>query len=396
MRGGFEMWFGRGPAMTTGLAALLIFCVLYAFWPRATVVVSPEVSEVCRKVTVEASTAVTVVDVDGGRVPARAVKDSFTVSVKVPVSGSVRSGATKASGRVAFVNETDRAWSVPKGTMVATAGGVRFRTVEAAVVPPATVRHFMGLAVDADSGMTVVDVEAEEPGTSGNVAAGRITVVVAGAFPGLKVTNPEPTSGGEDKITPAVSPVDLATARRLIASEAAREAAARLAVKSPAGFSVVRDTIVVERQEPTFSAAPFTPSAELVASCRASASALAVKEAEVLKVARGKFLSEVVAGGGEVISSEVEMKITGAARKSSAAASIDVTAQARVSAKVDADKLARELAGKSVREAESLLATRQGVSGFSIYPQADGEARLPRFPSWIHVIVGDVDAAGRG
>ena len=120
------MWFGRGPAVTTGLAALLIFCVLYAFWPRATVVVSPEVSEVCRKVTVEASTAVTVVDVDGGRVPARAVKDSFTVSVKVPVSGSVRSGATKASGRVAFVNETERAVSVPKGTMVATAGGCGF------------------------------------------------------------------------------------------------------------------------------------------------------------------------------------------------------------------------------------------------------------------------------
>ena len=388
MRGGFGARPGRGLAAMMGPPALLIFATLYALWPRATVVVSPAVSGARHKVVIEASTAAAGVDVEGGLVPARAMEDAFTVSVTVPVSGSVRSGATRARGAVVFINEGSEPVSVPKGTVVATAGGVRFRTLTGVVVPASTVKHFTNVAVDADPGTAKVDVEAEEPGTNGNVAAGRITVVVGAARGGLKAVNPEPLTGGEDKITPAVSPVDLVTARQRLAAEAARVAARRLAEKSPANLRVLGETIAVQQEEPVFSQAPLTPSAELRASCQASASVLAVKEADLLKAARGRFLLELGADAARVVSPEVEVEIWRARRMDAETAAVEMVASARVAACVEPDELARELAGKSVQEAKALLAARPGVSGFSIYPDEGDERRLPRFPRWIRVVVG--------
>ncbi|MBC7084412.1 MAG: baseplate J/gp47 family protein [Firmicutes bacterium] len=392
VRGGFGARLGRGLAAMMSLPALLIFATLYALWPRATVVVSPAVSEARHKVVIQASTAAAGVDVEGGRVPARAVEDAFTVSVTVPVSGSVRSGATRARGSVVFINEGSEPVSVPEGTAVATPGGARFRALTGVVVPASTVKHFMSIAVDAVPGTAKVDVEAEEPGTHGNVAAGRITVIVGGARGGLKVMNPEPTSGGEDKITPAVSPVDLATARKRIAAEAARVAARRLTEKVSANLRVLGETIVVEQEEPVFSQAPLTPSAELRATCRASARALAVKEADVLKAARGRFLLDLGADGARVVSPEVEVKISRVNRMDAETAAVETVASAQVAAGVEPDDLARELAGRSVQEAKSLLAARPGVSGFSIHPDGGDERRLPRFPWWIRVVVGRPEA----
>lgn len=376
---------GRAPVV--GLAALSVLATLYLLWPRATVVVSAPVSEVRREVAIRASTAIARIDVEGARVPARAVEDSFTVSVTVPVSGLVRSGTAKARGAVVFINEAPRPVRVPKGTVVATAGGVRFRTLADVVVPASTIRHYMKVAVDADPGTAKANVEAEEPGTHGNVAAGRITVVVDRAFPGLKVMNPEPTSGGEDAVTPAVSALDLVTARKRLAAEAARTAAARLAEGAPAGLRVLGETIMMEEEEPVFSQAPLAPSTELRASCRARARALAVREADVWKVARGLFSLGLDGDKARVVSPEVEVKIARVKRTDAETAVIEAVASALVAAGVDPDRLAMELAGKSVQEAKSLLAARHGESRFSIRPDGDGAGRLPRFPWWIRVVV---------
>lgn len=372
-----------------GVPALLIFATLYALWPRATVVVSPVVTEVRHRVVVQATTAADAVDVEGGKVPARAVVDSFTVSVTVPVSGSVRSGAARARGTVVFINEGSKPVTVREGTVVATAAGGEFRTLSAVVVPASTVKSFVGMAVDADPGTANVEVEADEPGTHGNVAAGRITVVMGGSSSAsLKVTNPEPTSGGEDKITPAVSPVDLRTARKRLAAEASEVAARRLAEDLPRNHRLLAETIAIQQEEPVFDHGPHSPSAELRASCRASARALAVKEADVLKAARGRFLLGLAEDATLVTSTEADVKISKVERIDAESATIEAVASAGVAAPLDADMLARELAGKTVEEAKSLLGAARGVSAFSIYPDGDDARRLPRFARWIRVVVG--------
>lgn len=380
---------GRGFTAMVGVPAILIFAAIYALWPRATIVVSPVVTEMRHRVVVQATTAADAVDVEGGKMPARAVGDSFTVSVTVPVSGSVRSGAARARGTVVFINEGSKPVTVREGTVVATTAGVEFRTLSAVVVPASTVKSFAGMAVDADPGTASVEVEADEPGTQGNVAAGRIAVVRGrSSSASLKVTNPEPTSGGEDKITPAVSPVDLRTARKRLAAEASEVAAQRLAEDLPRNHRLLAETIAVQQQEPVFDHVPHSPSAELRASCRASARALAVKEADLLKVVRGRFLLRLAEDAMLVTSTEADVKISKVKRIDAESATIEAVASAGVVAPLDADRLARELAGKTVEEAKSLLGAGRGVSAFSIYPAGDDTRRLPRFARWIRVVVG--------
>ncbi|MCR4402201.1 MAG: baseplate J/gp47 family protein [Firmicutes bacterium] len=382
-----QVGLGRGFASVVGLTALSVFATLYMLWPRATVAISAPESEVRREFEIRASMAATEIDVEGACVPARVVQASFTVSATVPASGLVRSGATKARGVVVFINDAPRPVSVPRDTVVATAAGVRFRTLADIVVPASVVRHYMGVTVDADPGMAKTSVEAKEPGMHGNVAAGRITVVVDGAKPHLKVMNPEPTVGGEDAVTPAVSALDLMTARKRLAAEAAKTAVSRLVEGAPAGFRVLGETLVTELGEPVFSQAPLTPSTQLRASCRTHAKALAVREEDVLRVARGLFCLGLDDGKARVVSPEVEVRLGKVKRVDDETAVIRAAARALVAEGVDVDKLAMELAGMSISEAESLLSERHGEAGFSIQPAGGVAGRLPRFPLWIRVVV---------
>lgn len=377
------------PAMMA-VAAFLMSGTLYALWPRVTVVVSPRASPVRTRAAVLASTAVDVADVDGGRIPAQALKEVIEASVVVPTSGSVSTGITKARGNVVFINEGSRAVTLPAGTLLATPGGARFAILERLVVPASRVRYFMNQAVGIDAGMVETGVEAEEPGSRGNVAAGRITVLVGKQIRGLRLTNPEPLSGGQDKITPVVAEADFEEARARLKSEAYEASSRALLGKAVGDWFVVKETISVDQEEPVFSRAPMAPASELRASCRVHARALAVRNGDMSKVASGQFLL-ALAGGAQVTSPEVEVEVVESRRADDESAVIEALASATVVPRIKPAGLAMALAGRAVSEARSMLAAATDIATFSLSPQMGDAQVLPRVWWWIRVVVAPLE-----
>ncbi|AIY89881.1 baseplate J/gp47 family protein [Geoglobus acetivorans] len=105
--------------------------------------------------------------------------------------GFVRTPASKATGTVTFSRSTPATAdiTIPAGTRVATSdGSVTFRTTQ---------------AVTLSAGSTSVDapIEAEQAGSSGNVAANTITKIVDPVSGIESVNNANPTSGGRDAET---------------------------------------------------------------------------------------------------------------------------------------------------------------------------------------------------
>jgi len=104
----------------------------------------------------------------------------------MPRYRDIQTVSTKAYGKVLF-SGTDRT-QVFQGFNVQTATGIVFRTIEAGEII---------------NGSVLLDVEAIEPGITGNVGAGLINKVVSSLSGLTSVSNPEATLGGRDTETDA-------------------------------------------------------------------------------------------------------------------------------------------------------------------------------------------------
>ena len=104
------------------------------------------------------------------------------------VRGIVRSAATAAKGAVRFFVSAPvgQDLAIPAGTVCMTAGGLRFATQEAAVLP---------------AGKSHVDVSAQamETGAAGNIGPGVITVMAVPPAGITRCGNPEPFAGGAEE-----------------------------------------------------------------------------------------------------------------------------------------------------------------------------------------------------
>ena len=112
-----------------------------------------------------------------------------TVAVwgEFPATG-VRTSVTRASGAVQFFNRCPWELVVPAGTLVATRSGIKFVTQREATVPPTSAGR---------AGVAEVPVAAVEPGPTGNVRGGDITIPLVDPLALLaSVSNPAPTQGG--------------------------------------------------------------------------------------------------------------------------------------------------------------------------------------------------------
>jgi uncharacterized phage protein gp47/JayE len=102
-----------------------------------------------------------------------------------PYVGITRKLETWATGTIQLTGTPGH--TEPAGFRVETPAGVVFETVE-------------DITLDG-SGVGTGEIRALEPGTIGNVAAGSITVITNPNANITSVTNPEPTSGGQNKET---------------------------------------------------------------------------------------------------------------------------------------------------------------------------------------------------
>lgn len=219
----------------------VVLGVAYVIMPGATVVITPARETRTVEVRILASAFAPTVDVENATIPATRLQIEIEETGALNATGLQQLDNVPARGTVVFINQTNRVIEIPINTNVATTGGtpILFRTTEPA-------RLSAGVGAEAEVGVEALPSSA---GSASNVAAGQINTVIGDLAADLTVRNLNPTSGGEDRVLPAVTQADrdrlLAIIRQQIQERAYSEMLPRL---TDTQFIVIETLRIVEER----------------------------------------------------------------------------------------------------------------------------------------------------
>ncbi len=226
------------PAMRILVFALpwISLLSLALFWlPAARIVVHPHQRPVESTVVLALVEAETDLEVPEDTLPAERVSVTVEGQTRIPTSGRALIPHEPAQGEVVFQNLTDEAITVPGGTTVRslTTPEIFFITGRPA---------YLEAREGAESRVPIV---ASEPGPAGNLPAGSITAIDGPLGLKIAVTNPAPTSGGNQTLGYVVSIADQARARELLESQLLQQAAQLLSAKLASGERLLPASLAI-------------------------------------------------------------------------------------------------------------------------------------------------------
>jgi hypothetical protein len=173
--------------------------------------------------------------------PATQEEATVEFQISIPSTGVQRTPDKTATGAVQLRNPGESEVTVPAGTVLRVYAGTTFTTNDEAKVPAAS---------DGNAGETTVEVTAEKPGASSNLAQGMLT----GRLDELGVfySNREAAiEGGTDREVRIVSEDDIASLEEQVRSGLTRATAAGWTRQLPEGQAVVGPS--VKAGEPEYS-----------------------------------------------------------------------------------------------------------------------------------------------
>jgi len=170
-----------------------------------------------------------------GSIPAREKRVIVDGTQTVIVTGMAVIPQSKAKGAVEFRNLTQQAVTIPVGTVVQNADGMRFVTTEDG-------------NLEAGVGKTLeLPIEAVEGGIAGNLEAETINAIEGRLGLSLSVTNPEPTTGGRELSSVQASDADRERAKTLLMKSFEQDAREKLANDIGDGDLLFEKTMTVSQ-----------------------------------------------------------------------------------------------------------------------------------------------------
>lgn len=191
------------------LAVLAILAVLSLFIPSANITLSPTFRQQTLTFSVSADPKTTSVNLNGS-LPARLVSMVVEHSKTIQVTGSVAIPDMRAQGVAEFRNLTMAAVNIPAGTVVSTQTNppIRFITMEDGVI------------ASGPGKTTEIPVQAVEAGSKGNVPTDSLVAFEEENLgTSLSVINPDPMTGGSDRIAAIQTAEDRASVHEALLSE---------------------------------------------------------------------------------------------------------------------------------------------------------------------------------
>ena len=218
------------------LGVLSVLTMVSLFIPRARVILTPVTDIQAVTLPVRADPAVNSVFITGN-IPLRKLSVVVEGSQEAPGTGRIPVPVSKAEGIVTFRNLTDEPVTIPAGTVLTSTGlpGVRFLTV-------GTGELEAGLDATLE-----LPVEAESAGAGGNVEAEAIRAIEGNLGLLTTVTNPEPTTGGRNRLTDAATERDHARLREGLFAELEIQALSELEALLETDDQIFPDTLSVEQ-----------------------------------------------------------------------------------------------------------------------------------------------------
>lgn len=340
-------------ALTRGRWALAAGGVLLGgllLVPGASIHLEPITNQVTVTTPVIADPHASGIDTSAGTIPARMVGVDVDATTSTDTTGTHNIPTEKAHGTVLLTNLIPDQITVPAGTFVRTSAAqpVKFATVSDVTLPGR-----VGQNVE-------VGVEAVEPGFSGNLQSNKINVVDGQLGTRVAVTNPDPTQGGSDKPTRAVSRQDYDRVRTLAIQQLQQRAYAEMQTDPyikllDTEFIPVESLAVVLINAETYSASVGETASSISLTMRATVQGTAIDERAARQVVYSKMTEKV--GPGFEISPDTlvfkkgEVTALGSERR----ITFVMEGGGDVVAAINPDDVRRMIAGMPVRQAQDRL-----------------------------------------
>jgi hypothetical protein len=356
----------------------------YLLLPSASVVVTPRDETIGPlRMSISASESVSAPDVTAGTVPAETLTVEVDATRQFPVTG-VRVEETKSKGTVRFRNKDfTRSNTIPKGSIVSTQSGIRFRTNSAVTVPRA---ELVGLQVFPATAN--VKVTAVKEGPDGNVEPNTILIIPRGEDPlTLDVSNPDATAGGTREEFARIDQKDIDTALAQLAADLQAAFDERLTdpTLAPEGATLFRETGILG--DPVYSVEPASlldqevETFDLAAS--ASGTVRAVDTAAVQAVAEERLTSSVEAGH-QLVDGSSDITVEDAV-VSEDRITFPVIATATQVAILDPAEIEAAIRGLPLEDAQRVLGD-YGVAELNVWP--DWVSTIPTIDARVDVTIG--------
>lgn len=365
-----------GRALVFVATILLLLASAYVIIPQATITLTPAGETVTVIAPVSVALDAESVDITTGTIPARRIGDYFEGYIEIETTGTAAFESGQATGTVLFTNLLGQDVTVPAGTVVRTSAGsfpIRFATTEDVLV--------------SAFGQATAPIKALDEGAVGNVGVNQINQVEGIAALALRVTNPEPTSGGSVQEVRAVSQADMDRARALLTAQLMDEAYQGLqAYLEPAEF-LPRQSLAIQAREIGYDRFLTERADTLGLHMRLLVTGLAVNQYNARTVAYAA-LTRRLPSGYSLVGADFEIGEVAEEPVGTGDFTFFVTATGYAAAEIDLQAVRESVLGKSVQGAVDRLAADLPLAEpahIMVWPEWLG--RVPLLPLRIDVRV---------
>lgn len=218
------------------MGVLAVFSLLAILFPQAQVNLVPQEAIQETNLAIVASSDFERVHLSG-EIPARGVSIVVEEQDNLIPSGKVSVPENRAYGRVRFTNLTEKAVTIPAGTVVRTLDeeAVRFATTARGDMPSGFGR------------LLSLTVQALEAGQQGNMPPGSLVAIEGPVGLQVAVTNPLETQGGSDRLYPGATAEDRQRLFDQVLEKTASAARRQLLADQPPGNKPIPASLSLSR-----------------------------------------------------------------------------------------------------------------------------------------------------
>jgi baseplate J-like protein len=350
-------------------------------------------------------------DTTQNTIPSEVLTHTASASDQGPVTGTIKEGNQAATGTVIFSNKGSQSIDIPTGTVISTSGAVavQFVTTADALVQPDS----------SGSPQLVVPVQAQNPGESGNVAAGSISIIPPDSITKiaqydqipstsviLTVTNPNSTTGGGAVNVQSVAGNDVQSLTQKLHQQLKNDINAWLA--KAVGKKDVKGTVIPdvlgspnplpeEKQNLIITPAVGqpAPNGEFTGVLSVKVSVLVIRDAAIQAAARAQLMANAQQMKPAFVLAThlpVNVQVTNhTPSKDGTTLAITLSAAGQIVQRVSTQDISNMVAGKGADQAKSIIMNGQaGINEvvdtkIDLFPPFLGV--MPFRPEQIHVIV---------
>jgi hypothetical protein len=325
---------------------LIVGVGVFGYYPQMRVTLVPQTRTINQSVDVSIDPDAKAADPASATLPANVLSVPLDVSGSLHIPSDRTIGSDKAHGEVIITSQRPDRSTLPKGTVVRVDGGPKFVTDQDLSLPAK-----VGVRV----GVTAVD-----PGATGNVGPGDISMFEGSGFDQLQVANQRPTSGGTDRQAKVVTDDDRKALDAQLRKDARDKGFAQLQQRAGAEQTIPEMSLVVDQGNESFDQEVGAESDQLTGRLTTTVSGTVFQN-----LAYNDLIGKVIeskSGTDWQLGAPVKVDTPGVIKVDGHKVILRSDASGLLQSAVDADGVKRALTGTSVQDARAYLARLSGLA----------------------------------